>query len=310
MEDPLGIALRFALYTDLMMLFGVAVFGLYSLRGNERRSGVVLPFIPLLGAAALLGVLLSTASLVQMAKAMSGATEWLEALPHIEMMVTQTELGTAWLIRMGVLVGALLAIAFNPRSPAASLVVVSLLGAIALATLAWTGHGAMDEGARRFWHFSADILHLWSSGGWFGALVAFAWMLQPKRIESLHSVQVLARTLTGFEKAGALIVAVIVITGVMNYLFIVGPQVDGLLTSTYGVLLLAKLGLFGVMIGLASANRFFLSPAFERAVHLRQYAQAAWAIRCSMALELGAAVLVLAAIAWLGTLGPEMAAGM
>lgn len=310
MEDPLSIVLRFALYTDLMMLFGLGLFGLYSLRASERRSGVVLPFIPLLGTAAVMGLLLSAASIMQMAKAMSGATEWREAVPHVEMMVTQTDLGTSWLIRMGVLAAAVVAIAFNRRSPTSSLLAISLLGAMAIATLAWTGHGAMDEGGRRFWHFSADILHLLSSSGWFGALVAFALMLRPRKVESLHSVQVLSRTLTGFERAGSVIVAVILATGVVNYLLIVGPQVDGILSSTYGVLLLCKLALFGVMVGLASANRFFLSPAFERAVHQTDYARAAQAIRYSMALELGSAVIILALIAWLGTLGPEMEAGM
>jgi putative copper resistance protein D len=310
MEDPFSIALRFALYTDLMMLFGLAIFGLYSLRGSERRSGMVLPLIPLLGTAGLLGLLLSAVSIVQMAKSMSGVSEWLDALPHVEMMLMQTELGTAWLIRISALMGAIVAIAFNLRSPTASLMAISFFGAIAMATLAWAGHGAMDEGSKRFWHFSADILHLWSSSAWLGALVAFALMLRSKQTESLRSVQVLARALTGFERAGTVIVALIVVTGVMNYLFIVGPQLSSLLQSTYGVLLLAKLGLFGVMVGLASINRFFLSPVFEQAVHLGAYAQAARSIRLSMALELTAAVLILGLIAWLGTLSPEMEAGL
>jgi len=310
MEDPLSIVVRFALYTDLMMLFGLALFGLYSLRGAERRSGAVLPFRLLLSATALIGLLLSVVSIALMAKAMSGASEWLEAVPHVKMMVTQTELGTAWLIRMASLVGAAVAIGFNLRAPMASLLIISLLGSVALATLAWMGHGAMDEDSRRFWHFSADILHLWSSGGWFGALVAFALMLRPNKVETLQSVQVLSRTLSGFERAGTVIVALIVLTGVVNYLFIVGPQVSGVVKSTYGVLLLGKLALFGLMVGLASANRFVLSPAFERAVHHGQYARAARSIRYSMALELAAAVVVLGLIAWLGTLSPEMEAGM
>ena len=309
MEDPFSIGLRFALYADLMMLFGLALFGLYSLRGPERRSGMVLPFLPLLATSAATGLLLSVVSMVQMAKAMSGVEEWGEAIPHVEMMIAETELGTAWLIRMAALVAAAVAIAFNPRWPLASLLVVSLLAGVALATLAWTGHGAMDEGLRRFWHFSADILHLWASGGWFGALVAFALLLRPSKSETQTSVQILSRTLTGFERAGAVIVVLIVFTGVMNYLLIVGPQITGLAQSTYGLLLLVKLGLFVVMIGLASANRFLLSPALEQAVHQGDYTRAARSIRYSMALELGSAILVLGLIAWLGTLSPEMEAG-
>jgi copper resistance protein D len=300
MEDPFSIGLRFALYADLMMLFGLALFGLYSLRGPERRSGIVLPFLPLLATTAVVGLLLSIVSIVQMAKAMSGAAEWSEAMPHVEMMVAETELGTAWLIRMAALAAAATAIGFNPRWPMASLLAVSLLAGVALATLAWAGHGAMDEGGRRFWHFSADILHLWASSSWFGALVAFALLLRPSKVETRASVQILSRTLAGFERAGAVIVVLIIF----------GPQIRGLVQSTYGVLLLAKLGLFAVMIGLASANRFLLSPALERVVHQGDYTRAARFIRHSMALELGSAVLVLGLIAWLGTLSPEMEAGM
>ncbi|SEP37501.1 copper homeostasis membrane protein CopD [Pseudomonas sp. Snoq117.2] len=310
MEDPFSVGLRFALYVDLMMLFGLALFGLYSLRGAERRSGMVLPFLPLLAATALVGLLLSAVSIVQMAKAMSGAAEWKEAMPHVEMMVAETELGTAWLIRMVALLAVAVAIAFNPRWPMASLLVVSLLAGVALATLAWAGHGAMDEGSRRFLHFSADILHLLASSGWFGALVAFALMLRPSKVETFESIQILSRTLSSFERAGAVIVALIVFTGVVNYLFIVGPHISSLTKSTYGALLLGKLVLFTGMIGLASANRFFLSPALEQAVHQGDYTRAARSIRYSMALELGSAVLVLGLVAWLGTLSPEMEAGM
>ncbi|MEH3024080.1 MAG: copper homeostasis membrane protein CopD [Pseudomonas oryzihabitans] len=310
MEDPFSIGLRFALYADLMMLFGLALFGLYSLHGPERRSGMVLPFLPLLATTAVAGLLLSVVSMVQMAKAMSGVAEWGEAMPHVAMMIAETELGTAWLIRMATLVAAAVAIAGNPRWPLASLLVVSLLAGVALATLAWAGHGAMDEGTRRFWHFSADILHLWAAGGWFGALVAFALLVRPSKVATRSSVQILSRTLTGFERAGAVIVVLIVFTGVMNYLLIVGPQIRGLAQSIYGLLLLGKLGLFAVMIGLASANRFLLSPALEQAVHQGNYPRAARSIRYSLALELGSVILVLGLIAWLGTLSPEMEAGM
>jgi putative copper resistance protein D len=66
--------------------------------------------------------------------------------------------------------------------------------------------------------------------------------------------------LTGFESAGGVIVAIISVTGVVNYLFIVGPNLDEVMLSTYGQLLFLKILLFAGMIVLATLNRFHLSP--------------------------------------------------
>jgi len=302
MSDSINIALRFALYLDLMLLFGLAAFGLYNLRGQERVSGVQLPFAPLLLITAALGGLLSLAAMACMAWAMSGVSAWAELWPHIAMMVVQTDVGLSWTLRMAALLLAGFAVTLNHRWPSASLGLVTLAGAVALATLAWAGHGAMDEGSRRNWHFITDFLHLWAAGGWVGALAAFALLLR----QAEPALAVLARTLTGFETAGAVIVLVIGVTGVVNYLFIVGPSVEGLLDSTYGQLLALKLILFAAMLVFAALNRFHLSPLLEQARQSGEHGVAVKALRRSMVLEFCVAVIILGLVAWLGTLSPAM----
>lgn len=302
MSDFINIALRFALYLDLMLLFGLAAFGLYSLRGKERQSGAVLNFKSLLLITALLGVLLSVAAMLCMVRAMSGVSDWAELWPHIEMMVFETDVGLSWNLRIAALVLAGFAVTLNTRWPTASLWLVMLGSAVALATLAWAGHGAMDEGERRNWHFITDFLHLWAAGGWVGALAAFALLLR----QAEPRLPVLARTLTGFETAGAVIVLVIGVTGVVNYLFIVGPNVEGLLDSTYGQLLALKLVLFAAMLVFAALNRFHLSPLLEQARQTGEHSVAVNALRRSMVLEFSVAVLILGLVAWLGTLSPVM----
>ncbi|AHL35638.1 copper resistance protein CopD [Pseudomonas brassicacearum] len=302
MSDSINIALRFALYLDLMLLFGLAAFGLYSLRGQERQSGVALNFKGLLLATAALGVLLSAAAMLCMAQAMSGVSDWAELWPHIEMMMFETDVGLSWNLRIAALVLAGFAVTLNTRWPTASLWLVTLGGAVALATLAWAGHGAMDEGERRNWHFITDFLHLWTAGGWVGALAAFALLLR----QAEPRLSVLARTLTGFETAGAVIVVVISVTGVVNYLFIVGPSVEGLLDSTYGQLLTLKLLFFAAMLVFAALNRFHLSPLLEQARQTGEHGVAVNALRRSMVLEFCVAVVILGLVAWLGTLSPVM----
>jgi putative copper resistance protein D len=307
MSDSVGIALRFALYVDLMLLFGVALFGLYSLKGQERMSGAVLPFRSMLAGTAVLGAVLSVASMVMMASAMSGETDFAELRPHIEMMLFETDVGLAWGIRIVALVIAGLAVML--RASGFSLWVAAFTGAVALASLAWSGHGAMDEGNRRYWHFTVDILHLLAAGAWLGALLAFALMAKINALQTEARLRLLARAVNRFEAIGAAIVVVITVTGVVNYLFIVGPKLDEVFLSTYGILLFIKVVLFAGMLVLAALNRFHLGPFLERSLRDGQYTVAANALRRSVVVELAAAVLIVGLVAWLGTLSPEMKMG-
>jgi putative copper resistance protein D len=306
MSDSVSIALRFGLYVDLMWLFGLALFGLYSLKGQERISGAALPFRSMLVGTAVLGVLFSVASMVMMASAMSGESDFAELRPHIEMMVLETDVGLAWTVRVVALVVGGLTVMFNQRAPGVSLLIASAAGGIALASLAWNGHGAMDEGSRRYWHFITDILHLLAAGAWLGALIAFALLARINSLQSEERIRLLVRAVKRFEWVGAVIVVVITVTGIVNYLFIVGPELDEVFLSTYGILLFIKVGLFAGMLVLAALNRFQLGPLLERSLRDRQYRVAANALRRSVVVEWVAAVLIVGLVAWLGTLSPEM----
>lgn len=310
MSDSINIAVRFVLYMDLMLLFGLAIFGLYSLREKERISGVVLNFGSLLFGTVIVGVLLSLAAMLLLAQAMSGVAELMELQRHIfEMVLMGTDVGLTWMVRIAALVLAGVAMTVNKRFPTLSLWVVTLCGATALATLAWTGHGAMDEGNRRYVHFASDIFHLLAAGGWLGALAAFALLLRTKILNGEQEVRILSRVLTGFESAGALIVVSLSVTGIVNYLFIVGPTVENITFSTYGVLLCLKIVLFAAMLVLATLNRFHLSPLLKRSIQNGEYTGAVNALRRSMALEFSVAIIIVCLVAWLGTLSPEMEMG-
>lgn len=305
MSDSANVVLRFVLYMDLMLLFGVALFGLYSFKGQERLSGTVLPLRRLLTATAGLGALLSIAGMVLMVRTMSGESDVAELRPHLEMMLFETDVGLAWAVRMTALAIAGVALMLNPRAPGISLVIAAT-GGIALASLAWSGHGAMDEGGRRFWHFTADILHMLAAGAWLGALLAFALMAQTRALQNAAHIRLLARAVKRFEGVGALIVVIITVTGVVNYLFIVGPKLDEVLLSHYGILLAIKVLLFAGMLVLAALNRFHLGPLLEQSLREGQYRVAAHALRRSVVLEMAAAVLIVGLVAWLGTLSPEV----
>lgn len=275
-------------------------------RTTGQLSGKVLPFRRLLTGTAGLGALLSIAGMVLMVRAMSGEPDVTELRPHLEMMLLETDVGMAWAVRMIALAVAGLAVIPNSRAPGISLVIAATAGGIALASQAWSGHGAMDEGNRRYWHFTADILHLLVAGAWLGALLAFGLMAQNRVLQSEVHIRLLARAVKRFEGVGALIVVIITVTGVVNYLFIVGPRLDGALLSHYGILLALKVLLFAGMLVLAALNRFHLGPLLERSLRESQHHVAARALRRSVVVEMVVAVLIVGLVAWLGTLSPEV----
>lgn len=285
MAELINILLRLALYVDLLLLFGLALFGLYSV-------DAVLRFRPMLRGMALIGALLSVAGLVLMTRVMSGETQFAALWPHLQMMVLETDVGLAWALRMI----ALIAVMIWP-----GLWLASMAGAVALASLAWSGHGAMDNA----WHLLSDILHLLAAGAWLGAMLALILMSRLGALRSEARIRSLADSVKRFEGVGAAIVLILSVTGVANYLFIVGPTLGEILLGTYGILLSIKVVLFGGMLVLAALNRFHLGPLLEQSLRAGQHQVAANALRRSVTLELMIALLIVGLVAWLGTLSPE-----
>lgn len=301
------IAIRFALYVTLSGLFGLSAFSLYGLKAGERTDAITLR--PWLVGSGLLGLLLSAIALALLAAAMAGAPPWPIDREAIGMLLTGSATGAAWEARMVALVVASI-VALIAAGRAVPLGTVALAAGIALATLAWTGHGAMDENATGWVHLVADILHLLAAGAWVGALLGLTLLVAraPSRVDATH-LRLTHRALHGFGMVGTIVVGTIVMTGLVNGWLLVGAgNLLNLPSTRYGQLLLAKLALFGAMLGLASLNRFRLTPAFERSIAAADYRGALGTLRRSLAVEAACAITILALVAWLGTLEPPASA--
>ena len=221
-----------------------------------------------------------------------------------------TALGLALKIRILALLLLLIGAALQSRLPRAATAVATLAGAVALATLAWSGHGAAGEGSAGWLQLAADLIHLFAAGAWVGAIAAFFALAIPSiRSDEMERVSLAERALRGFAGIGTLIVGLLILTGAVNGFFLVGPDhVAALAQSTYGLLLIAKLLLFAVMLGLAGLNRFRLTPALGLAIAHRDAAAAMVVLRRSLLVEGILALVILALVAWLGTLSPPMSA--
>ncbi|UIF91333.1 copper homeostasis membrane protein CopD [Cupriavidus sp. UYPR2.512] len=309
--DWVAAGLRLALYVDLALLFGLPLFCIYALHRGERASRFAMRCQALVLGCAVAGIVLSLGALVVMARAMTGVSDYAALQGHVfAMIVTGTDFGVAWSVRLVALLLCVLACISwrswrrRPGAHFAALAALAGSGGMALATLAWGGHGAMHEGAMRYVHLSADVAHLLAAGAWVGALAAFVLLSLARPASDQAAVALLSRTSNGFARVGTIIVATLLLTGVLNYWFIVGPVLPDLTPMSYGGLLAAKLALFVAMLGLAAANRFRLSPRLALAVQAGEYRVATLALRRSLLLEACAAALVMALVAMLGMLSP------
>ncbi len=310
--DGLTVIVRFLLYLDLMMLFGIAAFSLYALRGLERVSGTLLPFTSVVAGASIGGILLSAVGLLSLAAGLAGTALSSPDPETLDILLFGTSNGTAWQLRIAALLAALASVWLlrSERSAKAGGVLAGIAGAVALATLAWGGHGAAGEGVFGWLRLVADVLHLLAAGVWVGALVAMLLLLlRPSRSMDRGYLVVSHRVLVGFSRTGTMVVGVLVVTGLINVIGLVGwPGLGALAASLYGQLLIAKLVLFGAMLALAASNRFRLVSRFERAMAADDHPAALAALRRSLAIETLCAIAVLALVAWLGTLDPSGAA--
>ncbi len=108
-------------------------------------------------------------------------------------------------------------------------------------------------------HVASDAAHLLAAGAWIGGLVPLGSILLGYSMgDSEPSVDV-DRILLRFSSMGYVAVATLIASGLINSWLLVG-SVSNLLTTLYGQILLVKLGLFGAMLALAAANRFWLVP--------------------------------------------------
>lgn len=299
--DAAVIGLRLVQYLAGSALFGTALFLAYGFRGAVPPT-LAWPR-PLLTASAGVLVLAALLSLMAQTATMAGDPAAARDPEMLAMVASETALGVAIVVRAAAAALAL-GVCLLTRPGRGLWITASGFGAAALTTFAWTGHGAAEPGAAGLVHATADVLHLLAAGLWVGALVAFAALLGGR-----HPSEATHRALANFSGTGSLIVATLVLTGLVNSWFLVGPsRILDLPFSTYGLLLLVKLGLFGGMLALAAHNRFRLTPALETALAQGRPDAALTDLRKSVLIEFAAGLAVLALVAVLGTLAPISAA--
>jgi len=259
---------------------------------------------PLFLIAAASGVASGIGWLLAEANLLSGSwSGWAEVL-------SKTRFGQALGIRVALLALCLALCATARPTTAPSLLLIVLAG-LATVSFAWSGHGSLGAGTAASVHILADVLHLLSAAIWVGALLMLTLLLlRSLKIASMEEAHEIAAALGRFSVFGPLVVATLLATGLINSWFLIGPgQWSSLLGSSYGLLLMAKVALFAVMLRFAVRHRYRMLPLLEQTlVQGAPLAATLRRLRTTMAIVTLLALLVLALVAVLGQLEPPVAA--
>lgn len=277
------IAARMATYCAMLLAAGIPLYLVLASRSSGSESGA----LRMAAVAALAGIATSAWWALESVAAMAAIPVRQLDKGLVLAVLDATPLGNVLTIRSAALLVATLVL--WRRHTLIGVVAAS----IGLATTAWTGHAGATEAKLGTLHRVSDILHLLAAATWIGALALFllAAVADGDR-------ERFVRHLSGFAATGSVIVLLLILTGLANTMFIAGWPIDW--GSGWFLWLAAKLALFFVMLGLAAVNRWRLTPALAA-----DPARSPEAIRLSLALEIGAAFVIVAIVAWLGTLTPS-----
>lgn len=214
-------------------------------------------------------------------------------------MLTQTQGGTVWLVRGGLLVllAAFLAVRAEVRDRTdwrALRGQVALLGLVALGLIAAAGHAAAVEPGTAA-ALAADVVHLAAAGLWVGGLPALALLLwlaaRPAGADARPYAVVAARR---FSRTALALVGALAVSGLWSAWLQVA-SIAGLLGTRHGKLLLLKLVIFAAMLVLASLNRRVMPALAGEAATIGRPAMRR--LSRLVAAEAALALLVLAVVA-------------
>jgi len=209
-----------------------------------------------------------------------------------------TQFGLLWKIRAGlwaiVCVCAVPVLSRgNSRTPSR---LIFFPAAALLGSLAWAGHGT--EGSPYALHVAADVVHLLIGAAWpVGLFPLLLVLFAARKLPADDKQSFLPVLVARFSAMSLIAVSLLVASGVVNSLFLLGPWSNFLYVS-YGRLLLAKIAMTAGAVLLGAVNLLIL----RQRLTARESAQRKLCI--SVAVELTFSVLIIFIVGWLGLMQP------
>ncbi len=220
----------------------------------------------LLAAAVVLGIAVSVLGILLQGASAAGVSLWSSLKGPILNDTLSSRFGTVWALRAAdwIVLGILLTAAWRaPRARRPSSVPIAIGAAYLAMTPAFAGHAGIESPVAVF--FPTDFVHVLAASVWVGGIACLLLAL-PAATRRLHPedrTRLLLATLSRFSPLALASVVAIAVTGVVQA-YIDVRSVEALLSTTYGLLVLAKVALLLALIGLGAVNRQRVLPALRR----------------------------------------------
>ena len=278
--SPAAIVARWVLYLGLMLLIGAAWVAIAVVTRPNADLPLVAATVWLLTALGTIGVI---------------AVQWAEVGVPIETLLS-TSVGIAAIARgasllLVALAVAILAVRQRTSGGTAAWAGVGLTAAAALVVDVSTGHAA--AGTTWYAQIAAQAAHGLGAAAWLGGLASVLVLLRTTPADERLA------TAKRFSSWAAVGLVIVVLTGALRA-FVEVATLESLFGTDYGRVVLAKSGLFVVLVALGATNRF---------VVLRTAARVAASLRRVASAELLIAFAVIGLTGWLVNLSPPASAG-
>jgi putative copper resistance protein D len=218
-------------------------------------------------------------------------------------LLSRTEFGTIWAVRMGlaVLLALLIGRGRAIERPNGTVIVAGALAG----SLAFAGHAGARTDMAGTVNLLSDILHLLAVSAWVGALAPLALVLHTARGGGEAAMATAREATRRFSNIGMASVAAILATGIVNTVVLAG-SVRALLGTEYGRLLIFKIALFLVMVAIAAINWRLVTPALVQESDAGAAHLALRRLRNNALIEAGIGAAILGLVAIIGTLPPGL----
>lgn len=278
-------------FLSLMAMFGGSAFAWLTARA-QIWGAPVRPVQILFVSAASLAIVSGVAWLCLIAGQMSGGWQGMFDPATLELVMSGTRFGQIFTGRfIGLAILWIMCVAgIKSDRPA-----IPILAGLLLASLAPISHAAAGGRESPFWGTLNDAVHLLTAGFWLGALMVLALLISRRQ----DKTEALADQLRLFSRWGSFVVAMLVLTGLINAASIL-PASARSLHNSYVDVLLSKIGLVSIMAGLAATNRWHFVPDLktDRGRNARYLA-------ISIQVELLLGMMVVAIVGYLGLMAPD-----
>lgn len=259
------LVVRWLTFIGLSMLIGTLAFRLLLVRSvvlpRQEFETVERPLRRLELNSFVLVALTSIGDLILRTQMMSGG-RLAEIHVTLPVVLLQTHFGAVWLVRLGFV--GLLGLVWGlgrTSAPQSQRVIILPLSAATLIALTTSLSGQAGEWGDLTMPVLIDWIHLVAVSVWIGGLFTFGFLFQ--RIAAPPGTEEVARGLSAISRPFSRMAAYCVFTLLLAGLFNAWSQVGSLqllVTTSYGLTLLVKLFLVGLVLTLAAVNRYYFLP--------------------------------------------------